>query len=150
MPTSSDPRTLGWLQRALTHEMRAVQQYLAQSVLARLWGDTALAAEFRREAEEELEHAERLMGQLIRLGVAPGAAALPPARLGRTKSELLVANHALESEAVRLYADALAHARRQRDEEAASLFADLLADEQRHEQEQLAMLKREAGDGTSV
>ncbi len=148
MPTSSDPRTLGWLQRALTHEMRAVQQYLAQSVLVRLWGDAALAAEFRREADEELEHAERLMGQLIRLGVAPGAAALPPARLGRTRSELLAANHALECEAVRLYADALAHAQRQRDEDAAYLFEGLLADERRHEQEQLALLRQEAVDGT--
>lgn len=135
MPTSSDPRTLGWLQRALTHEMRAVQQYLAQGVLARLWGDSTLAAEFRREAAEELEHAERLMAQLIRIGVTPNAAALPPARLGRTAAELLAADHALEVEAVRLYADALAHAQRQHDEEAAQLFAGLLAEEERHVQE---------------
>ena len=65
---SVDPRTLGWLARALTHEMGAVQQYLAQSVLARLWGDEALAAKLRREAEEELGHAERLMERLILLG----------------------------------------------------------------------------------
>ncbi len=134
MPTSADPRTLGWLQRALTHEMRAVQQYLAQSVLARLWGDTALADELRREADEELEHAERLMGQLIRLGVAPNASALPPARLGRTPAELLAADHALEVEAVNLYVDALAHAKRQRDATTGELFAGLLADEQRHVQ----------------
>ncbi len=140
MPTSADPRTLGWLQRALTHEMRAVQQYLAQSVLARLWGDTGLADTFRREAGEELEHAERLMAQLIRLGVAPNASALPPARLGRTPAELLAADHALEVEAVNLYVDALAHAERQRDEVTAQLFAGLLADEQRHVQD-LAQLK---------
>jgi len=139
MPTNVDPRTLGWLQRALTHEMRAVQQYLAQSVLARLWGEAALSDELRREADEELEHAERLMAQLIRLGVAPHAAALPPARLGRTPDELLAADHALEVEAVTLYVDALAHSKRQRDTEATQLFADLLADEQRHVQE-LALL----------
>lgn len=135
MPTSSDPRTLGWLQRALTHEMRAVQQYLAQSVLARLWGDAALAAELRREADEELEHAERLMAQLIRLGVAPNASALPPARLGRSTPELLAADLALETEAAQLYADALAHAQRLRDDDSAQLFAGLLADEMRHAQE---------------
>jgi len=135
MPTSSDPRTLGWLQRALTHEMRAVQQYLAQSVLARLWGDAALADEFRREAAEDLEHAERLMALLIRLGVAPNASALPPARLGRTVTELLAADHTLEIEAVRMYADALAHAQRQHDDEAAQLFTGLLAEEERHVQD---------------
>lgn len=144
MPTANDPRTLGWLQRALTHEMRAVQQYLAQSVLARLWGEAALAAEFRREAEEELGHAERLMAQLIRLGVAPGATAVPPARLGRSPAELLAADHALEVEAVRLYADALAHARRQRDAETMALFESLLADEQRHVDELAALTTKGA------
>ncbi len=147
MTARSDPRTLGWLQRALTHEMRAVQQYLAQSVLARLWGDHALAEEFRREAVEELGHAEMLMEQLIRLGVAPGAGTLAPARLGRQASELLKADHELEVEAVQLYADAIVHARRQRDGEAEQLFAALLADEQRHAQE-LANLTMERPNGS--
>jgi len=143
MPTSLDPRTLGWLQRALAHEMRAVQQYLAQSVLARLWGDASLAAELRREADEELEHAERLMAQLILLGVAPHAATLPPARLGRTPAELLAADVALENEAVQLYADALNHARRLRDDACLRLFEDLLADEVRHARELEKMERKE-------
>lgn len=134
MATSPDPRTLGWLQRALTHELRAVQQYLAQSVLARLWGDLALAEEFRREAIEELEHAERLMAPLIIAGVAPNAAALPPARLGRTAQELMAADQRLEQEAVLLYADALDYAKRRRDENMARLFAELLEEEARHAQ----------------
>jgi len=130
--------------------MRAVQQYTAQSVLARLWGDHALAAEFRREAEEELEHAERLMERLIRLGVAPGAAALPPARLGRVQSELLAADHQLESEAVRLYEEALWHAQRQRDEESARLFEGLLQEERRHEQELAGLMGKEGADGSAA
>jgi len=65
----------------------------------------------------------------------PNASALPPARLGRAVPELLAADLALESEAVQLYADALAHAQRQRDGECAQLFAGLLADETRHAQE---------------
>lgn len=129
---SVDPRTLGWLARALTHEMSAVQQYLAQSVLARLWGDEKLAAELRHEAIEELGHAERLMESLIKLGVAPSAGNLPPSRLGRTAEALLAADHQLESDAVRLYRQALAHAERMRDSEAARLFADILREEMEH------------------
>ena len=129
---SVDPRTLGWLARALTHEMSAVQQYLAQSVLARLWGDDKLAAELRHEAVEELGHAERLMESLIRLGVAPSAGALPPSRLGRTPEALLAADHQLEVDAVRLYQQALAHAERTRDGENAQLFAGILREEMAH------------------
>jgi bacterioferritin len=129
---SVDPRTLGWLSRALTHEMGAVQQYLAQSVLARLWGDEALAEHLRHEAVEELEHAERLMERLILLGVAPSAGNLPPARLGRGVMDLLAADRVLEVDAVRLYQEAVAHARRMRDADSAALLEDILAEEVRH------------------
>jgi len=132
---SVDPRTLGWLSRALTHEMSAVQQYLAQSVLARLWGDEELARKLRSEAVEELGHAERLMEQLIAFGVAPSAGNLPPSRLGRSADELLAADRELEVDAVRLYQDAAAHARRMRDSGSAALLEGILAEEMAHVQD---------------
>lgn len=132
---SVDPRTLGWLSRALTHEMSAVQQYLAQSVLARLWGDEALSRKLRHEAIEELAHAERLMEQLIAFGVAPSAGNLPPSRLGRSTDELLAADRELEVDAVRLYQNAVAHAQRMRDSGTAAVLADILAEEMAHVQE---------------
>lgn len=129
---SVDPRTLGWLSRALTHEMGAVQQYLAQSVLARLWGDEALAEHLHHEAIEELEHAARLMERQILLGVAPSAGNLPPARLGRRVADLLAADRVLEVDAVRLYREALAHAQRMRDADSAALLDGILNDELAH------------------
>jgi bacterioferritin len=132
---SVDPRTLGWLSRALTHEMRAVQQYLAQSVLARMWGDEALSSKLRSEAVEELGHAERLMERLIAVGVAPSAGNLPPSRLGRSVDELLAADRELEVEAVRLYQEAVAHAQRMRDSGSAALLTEILAEELQHVQE---------------
>lgn len=129
---SVDPRTLGWLSRALTHEMTAVQQYLAQSVLARLWGDAALSDKLRHEAVEELEHAERLMERLILMGVPPSSGNLPPARLGRSAAELLAADYVLEVDAVRLYEQALAHSRRMRDTDSAALLESILAEEVAH------------------
>jgi bacterioferritin len=132
---SVDPRTLGWLSRALTHEMSAVQQYLAQSVLARLWGDEALSSKLRSEAVEELGHAERLMERLIAVGVAPSAGNLPPSRLGRSVDDMLAADRELEVEAVRLYQEAVAHAQRMRDSDSAALLTEILAEEMEHVQE---------------
>lgn len=132
---SVDPRTLGWLSRALTHEMSAVQQYLAQSVLARLWGDEALSTKLRSEAVEELGHAERLMERLIAVGVAPSAGNLPPSRLGRSVDDMLAADRELEVDAVRLYQEAVAHAQRMRDSDSAALLAEILAEELEHVQE---------------
>lgn len=144
---SVDPRTLGWLSRALTHEMSAVQQYLAQSVLARLWGDDALAKHLRREASEELEHAERLMERLILLGVAPSAGNLPPARLGRGAQDLLAADRVLEVDAVRLYQEALAHAQRMRDPDTAALLESILGEELAHVRELDGMMNGQANHG---
>jgi bacterioferritin len=127
-----DPRTLGWLQRALAHEMSAAQQYLAQSVLARLWGETALADELQREAHEELHHAQRLMQRLIELGRVPAAGSVATARLGRNAEELWQANRQLELEAVQLYGEAFAHAQRVRDAVSAALLHDILQAEAAH------------------
>jgi bacterioferritin len=129
---SVDSRTLGWLTRALAHELSAVQQYLAQSVLVRLWGDLALAEKFRQEAAEEMEHAERLMERLILLGVAPSATSLAPVRLGQSLDALLSVDRALEVEAVRLYQDALAHAQRMGDTDTATLLESILHEEIAH------------------
>lgn len=144
---SADPRTIGWLARALTHEMSAVQQYLAQSVLARLWGDETLAAHLRDEAAEELGHAERLMERLILLGIAPSAGNLPPARLGRSVDDLLAADRKLETDAVRLYREAHAHAVRMRDNDSASLFESILGDELAHVQEIDSLMAQRNGNG---
>ncbi len=144
---SVDPRTLGWLSRALTHEMSAVQQYLAQSVLARLWGDEALARHLRAEAIEELGHAERLMERQILLGIAPASGNLPPARLGRGVEDLLAADRVLEVDAVRLYREALAHAQRMRDPETAELLNSILTEELAHVQELDGMMNGQVKNG---
>ena len=89
----------------------------------------------RREAVEELGHAERLMERLILLGVAPSSGNLPPARLGRSVGDLLSADRVLEVDAVRLYEEALAHARRMRDADNAALLDSILAEEVAHVRE---------------
>lgn len=129
---NADPRTLGWLNRALNHELSAVQQYQAHIVLARFWGEDAMADRWQSEAVEELQHAQRLMAHLIRLGVAPSAGSLIPARLGRTVAQLCLANQQMELEAVDLYQAALLHAQRVRDGEVALLMQSLLDEETEH------------------
>jgi bacterioferritin len=129
---NAHPQTLGWLNRALSHELSAVQQYQAQSVLAKIWGETSLASYLKQEAVGELIHAERLMERLIMLGVAPNASALAPARLGRTVDELLLANRQLELDAVHIYQQAVLHANRVRDVGFASLMNSILDEERDH------------------
>lgn len=140
-----DPRILGWLGRALNHEMCAVQQYLAQSVLTRLQGNIALSDKLHHECLEELDHAARLMERLILDGVPPKTGNLGPAFIARDIEAMLQADQQLELDAVRLYESAIMHAQRTHDSVAEQLFAGLLKEEIAHSKE----LVRTGRSGTS-
>lgn len=127
-----DPRLLGYLNRALGHEMAAVQQYMAQSRLCDQWNLADYCAHFRQDVTEELGHVQSLMDALLRLGSAPNATQLPPVRLGRTLGEMIAIDRVLEVEAIRLYEEAAAYCMRVRDFAHHSLFAGILRDELMH------------------
>ncbi len=127
-----DPRLSGYLQRALDHEMAALQLYLSQATLCEMWGLGDVAAQMRKEATEELEHAERLTRFMLARGMAPRGTRLPPVRLGRSLEDMLHIDHEVEAEAIRLYDEAARYARRARDMQAFELFAGLLREEEEH------------------
>jgi bacterioferritin len=127
-----DPRLLGYLNRALDHEMAAVQQYMAQSRLCDLWNLADYCAHFHQDVTEELGHVQSLMDALLRLGRAPNATQLPPVRLGRNLGEMIAIDRVLEVEAIRLYEEASAYCARVRDFVHHGLFAGILKDELMH------------------
>lgn len=130
-----DPRLLGYLNRALIHEMAAVQQYMAQSRICDQWGMDDYCAHFRQDVTEELGHVQSLIDALLRLGATPNAMQLPAVRLGRSMREMIAIDHVLEVEAVRLYEEAAAYCARVRNFEHHNLFTAILRDELTHLEE---------------
>ncbi len=127
-----DPTVLGYLGRALSLEMSAVQQYLALARLLEVRGMTKAGEKFRHEAQEEMEHAERIMGRMLALGVAPGSSQLRPVRLDGSLPQLMQHVSQLEHQAVSFYAQAVSHCERSQDPENRMFFATLLQEEQQH------------------
>jgi len=127
-----DPRLSGYLTRALSHEMMAVQQYLTQYTLCDMWGLTQAAGKFRYESEDELKHAQRLIARMLTLGLLPNATQLPAVRAGRSLKDMLVADWHLEAEAIRLYDEASNYAARIGDNISYELFSGLLQEEREH------------------
>lgn len=132
MSTHIDPRLSGYLSRALSHEMAAVQQYLLQAKLTGMWGLSAQSAHFRNDVNEELVHAERLMERMLVLGIPCNGTQLPPTRPGRTVEEMLRIDQELEIEAIRLYEEAAAYCARRQDGETLQLVRSILEDEWAH------------------
>ena len=127
-----DPRLTGYLARALSHEMTAVQQYLTQASLTEMWMLGEHSKRFRGDAEEELGHAQQLIERMLVLGISSKATQLQPIRTGRTLEEMLLIDRELEIEAIRLYEEAAHYCARMRDGETQVLFAGLLQDELGH------------------
>jgi bacterioferritin len=132
---SVHPRVLGYLGRALSLELSAVQQYMTQASLVALWGDDDSADRFRQETVEEMQHAERLVQQMLRLGVAPAASQLRPVTTAGDLIGLLRQNGYLENDLIQHYAEANRFCVLIGDQANAQFFHELWQEEAQHGEE---------------
>lgn len=133
--SGADTRVLGYLGRALSLELSAVQLYSTQSKLVEVWGLKEVAERFSTESREEMAHAERIIGRMLALGVAPNASQLRPVKLGHDLQQLLKNSHEFEKEVIDLYSEASSHCLRTGDTENRMFFEALLAEEKEHANE---------------
>ena len=131
----ADQQVLGYLGRALSLELSAVQLYTTQARLVETWGLSEAAKRLRDESLEEMSHAERIIGRMLALGVSPAASQLRPVALGANLSELLRHDQAFEIELVGLYDKAVRHCSRAGLAEDRLFFQALLDEEAAHARE---------------
>ena len=142
---AAHPRVLGYLGRALSLELSAVQQYMTQASLVELWGDGDAADRFRQETVEELHHAERIVKRMLSLGVAPAASQLLPVTHAADLVELLRRNAVLENNLIAHYAEAMRFCLQIGDGDQHAFFQALWQEEQHHGQELATWLARLQG-----
>jgi len=130
---NADQQVLGYLGRALSLEMTAVQQYATQARLVSAWGLTEDANKLQQESLEEMGHVERIISRMLALGVAPNASMLRPVKLGSSLRELLIEDAVLEKDLVELYSKAAHHCARNGDQDGRNFFTGLLNEEQAHD-----------------
>ncbi len=137
-----DQKVLGYLGRALSFELSAVQQYSTQARLVASWGLTEAAASFSKEAGEELQHADRIIARMLAVGVAPAASQLRAVKLAGNLSALLQLDKQFEMEAIELYHAAARYCATAGDHDSRVFFEALLKEEQLHLAELDAWLQR--------
>ncbi len=137
-----DQKVLGYLGRALSLELSAVQQYTTQARLVATWGFSEAAASLRKEAEEELQHADRIIERMLAIGVAPNASQLRPVKLAADLFALLQINQQLEADIIQLYRSATRHCAGVGDHGSRVFFEELLKEEQQHHAELGTWLNR--------
>ncbi|MEE4288840.1 MAG: bacterioferritin [Erythrobacter sp.] len=127
-----DPKVIEYLNKALTNELTAINQYWLHYRVLADWGVTKLAAYERHESIEEMQHADRLAERILFLEGLPNFQAIHNLKVGETVEEILKADLALEHEAIPLLRDAAEYAKSVRDYTSEQLFEDILANEEEH------------------
>jgi len=127
-----NPRVIEYLNKALTHELTAVNQYWLHYRLLDDWGFTKLAKKEREESIEEMQHADKLVTRIIFLEGFPNMQHIDPLMIGQNIKEILECDLKAEYSARALYMEARACCRKEEDYVSMDLFEKLLGDEESH------------------
>lgn len=127
-----NPRVIDYLNKALTHELTAVNQYWLHYRLLDDWGYQKLGKKEREESIEEMQHADKLVTRIIFLEGFPNMQKLDPLMIGQNVKEILECDLKAEYSARALYMEARAACREEEDYVTKMLFEDLLKDEEGH------------------
>src|SRR4029078_10027461 len=127
-----DAKVIEYLNKALRHELTAVNQYWLHYRLLENWGYQNLAKNGRKESIEEMEHADKLVARIIFLDGFPNMQILDPLHIGQTVKEVLDCDLAAEYSARALYEEAATHCHSVKDYVTRDLFESLMKDEEAH------------------
>ncbi len=127
-----DPHVLDYLNKALRHELTAVNQYWLHYRILDNWGFKDLAKTWRKESIEEMQHADLLIARILFLEGHPNMQPSDGLRVGQDLKNLLECDLAAEVGARMLYLEAARHCDSANDRVSKNLFEKLTADEEHH------------------
>ena len=140
-----EPGVIDYLNKALRHELTAINQYWLHYRLLENWGYKSLAKQWRKESIEEMEHADKLTDRIIFLDGFPNMQVLDPLRIGQDVKEIIDCYLAAEISARALYQEAATYCHGVKDYVTRDLFEKLMSDEEHHIdflETQLDLIKR--------
>lgn len=140
-----DTAVIEFLNKALTNELTAINQYWLHYRVLADWGVHKLAEYERHESIDEMKHADQLAERVLFLEALPNFQAIHGLKVGETVEEILKADLAMEMEAIPLLRDAIEHCEKVRDYASRDLFASILESEEEHVdflETQFDMIKR--------
>jgi bacterioferritin len=98
-----NPQVIDALNRALTIELTAINQYFCQSKMCKNWGFDKLAKKHWEESMGEMKHADTLIERILFLDGVPEIARYDVIRVGTDVKEQLENDLKLEMSGVNLY-----------------------------------------------
>jgi len=124
-------KVIAELNRALREELTAINQYFVHAEMCHNWGYHKLGSYIRKQAIDEMKHAEELIERVLFLDGTPTMEPLA-LNVGQTVRAQIESDLKLEVGAVAMYNNAITIAREGGDDQSRDLFSKLLKDEEQH------------------
>src|SRR5436190_14025257 len=102
-----DPQVIDALNRALTVELTAINQYFCQAKMCMNWGYKLLGKKHYEESMGEMKHAEKLIDRILFLEGTPEIARYDVIRVGTNVKEMFENDLKLEMGGVKAYNEAI-------------------------------------------
>ena len=125
-------KVLETLNGLLREEMTAISQYMVHAEMYEDWGYSKLGEAEEHSAIEEMKHAEKLIARILFLEGRPMVSELDTIHIGKTVDEMLKNDLTLETDAVKMYNDAIKLVVTEKDNGTKELLDAILADEEGH------------------
>jgi bacterioferritin len=120
------------LNEALSEELTAINQYFLHAEMCENWGYKRQSAASKKQAIDEMKHAEDLIERILFLEGKPNMSKYQMLTIGQTVPEMIENDLKLEHNAVILYNRIIEAAIKKNDQGTAELLKKILKDEESH------------------
>jgi bacterioferritin len=132
MTMKGNPDVINFLNSLLSDELTAINQYMVHSEMCENWGYGKLHASIRKQAFDEMKHAEWLIERILYFDSAPTVSVLKQIRIGKSVMEMISNDNENEHDAVHSYNEAIKLAREVQDQGTVDLLSKIIVMEEGH------------------
>jgi bacterioferritin len=127
-----DAQVIAYLNKALTNELTAINQYFLHARMLKSWGFEKLGQHEYMESIDEMKHADKLIDRILFLEGLPNLQHLNKLFIGENVEEIFKGDLKLEHQAHPDLKDAITHCESVGDYGSRELFVAILESEEEH------------------